>query len=213
MYCEFRGQASKMSRYKMLILDDNEDLLRALQVTIQKYEVLTATTLDEAADLARAVDVSFLVADIRLREGKSGHHIFELLFSRGKVVPGIVITAFEIGHDTRSELLYIGVSKVVKKAGSGLGREIGAAADAILADHRKRLAQLTTKVENLEIGNAVLSHHGEKKSIKDWLECIFAGNCSLAEENALKDLMVQACNRTSRPDGDSGYRFPEFGDA
>lgn len=197
----------------MLILDDNEDLLRALRVTIQKYEVLTATTLDEAADLARAVDVSFLVADIRLREGKSGHHIFELLFSRGKVVPGIVITAFEIGQDTRSELLYIGVSKVVKKGGFGLGREIGAAADAILADHRKRMAQLTTKVENLEIGNAALPHHGEKKSIKDWLEYIFAGNCSLAEENELKDLMVQACNRASRPDADSGYRFPEFGDA
>lgn len=66
-----------MSRRKMLILDDNEDLLKALRVTITKYEVLTATTLDKAVALAQEGDVSFIVADIRLRDGKNGHHVFE----------------------------------------------------------------------------------------------------------------------------------------
>lgn len=124
-----------------------------------------------------------------------------------------MITAFEIYQDVRDELRYVGVSEVVRKGGFGLGRKIGDAADTILADHRKRLAQLAAKVENLEIGNTVLSHRRKKKSIGDWLDYIFTGNCSLAEENVLKDLIVQACNRTARQDGGRDYPFPELGDA
>lgn len=201
-----------MNRRKMLILDDNEDLLKALRVTIPKYEVLTVVTLGEAVDLAQAENVSFIVADIRLREGKNGHHVFERLFSKGKIVPGIVITAFEIDQDTRDELRYIGVSEVVKKDGFGLGRKIGDAADAILADRQKRLVQLTAKVENLEMGNSVISHRGEKKRIADWLDYIFAEDRPLGEENKLVDLMAQACNRAARLD-DRDYPFPEIGDA
>ena len=37
-----------MSRLKMLILDDCEALLRKLEVAITKYEVIRATTLEEA---------------------------------------------------------------------------------------------------------------------------------------------------------------------
>lgn len=201
-----------MNRLKMLILDDCVDLLGKLQVNITKYDVLPATTLDEATTLAQSEDVSFIVADIRLRNVNNGYHVFERLFSRGKQVPGIVITAYETDQTTKKELEHIGVARIVTKHGTRLAADIEDAADSILADRRKRLAQLSAKVDNLGIGNAVVRHDGDSKTIQDWLEYIFAGHCSTSKEAVLKNLLVQTCNRINRPDDGRNYPFPEIGD-
>ena len=196
-----------MNKPKMLILDDCKRLLRKLQVAITKYEVIPATTLDEATKLMDTKDVSFIVADILLKDGKNGHHLFEELFSRGRLVPGVVMTAIVMNQSVRTELSYIGVTEVIPKGMGDLDVKIEGIADRILTDERKQLAQLANKVKNLELWDAPC---GERGSVKDVLNHILDGNCSDEERKSILDEIVRKCNRTSRLD-DRDYPFPEIG--
>ena len=196
-----------MNKPKMLILDDCERLLRKLQVAITKYEVISATTIEEAVRVIETNDVSFIVADIRLKDGKIGHRLFEQLFSRGKLVPGVVMTAFVVRQSVRNELLHIGVTEVIHKEGVDLEVAIEDTASKILTDEKKQLVQLTNKVSKLGLWDAPC---GGKDSIKDALNYLWDGNCSIEERDSMLDEMIQACNRTSRLDNNV-YPFPDIG--
>ena len=196
-----------MSRLKMLILDDCEALLRKLEVAITKYEVIRATTLEEAMRVIEMKDISFIVADIRLRDGENGHHLFEQLFSKGKLIPGIVMTAFVVNQSVRNELSYIGVTEVIQKEGIGLDDAIEDAAERILTDDRKQLVQLTNKVAGFGLWDALAGNGG---SIKDALNYVWDGDCSAEKRNSILDAIIQKCNKASRLD-DSDYPFPEIG--
>ena len=192
----------------MLILDDCEALLRKLEVAITKYEVIRATTLEEAMGVIETKDISFIVADIRLRDGENGHHLFEQLFSKGKLVPGIVMSAFVVSQSVRNELSYIGVTKVIQKEGIGLDDAIEDAAEKILTDSRKQLIQLTNKVTKFGLWDTLLA--GNDGSIKDALNYVWDGGCSAEERIGILDAIIQKCNKASRLD-DRDYPFPEIG--
>ena len=197
-----------MSRLKMLILDDCEALLRKLEVAITKYEVIRATTIEGAMGVIETKDISFIVADIRLRDGENGHRLFEQLFSKGKLVPGIVMSAFVVSQSVRNELSYIGVTEVIQKEGIGLDDAIENAAEKILTDGRKQLTQLTNKVTKFGLWDALLARNGG--SIKDALNYVWDGDCSAEERIGILDAIIQECNKTSRLD-DRDYPFPEIG--
>ncbi len=61
-----------MIKKKILILDDNENLLYSLKVNISKFDVITASTLPEAMKKLHDNEISFIVADIKLKKGKNG---------------------------------------------------------------------------------------------------------------------------------------------
>lgn len=200
-----------MNKRKMLILDDNVSLLNKLQINIRRYDVVPAATLDEAMQLLTKEDVSFIVADIRLNFAQRGYHIFDQLFSKGKSVPGIVFTAFEIGATMRNELDEIGVLKTVKKVGKNLASQIEDAADAILDDHEQRLSPVTAKIKRLGLEDQILEYADPPKKIKDWLACIFANKYSIGKEKILKDLLIRQCNVHLLPEGSRPSPFPQLG--
>ena len=137
-----------MNKRKMLILDDCASLLSKLRINIRRYDVVPAVTLDQAMELLSKEDISFIVADIKLESGKSGYHIFRQLFSKGKLVPGIVFTAFVVDSKTKDDLEEIGISEIIEKTAVGgkLSSRIENAADIILANHEQRLSMLTAKI-------------------------------------------------------------------
>ena len=201
-----------MNRRKMLILDDCSSLLEKLRLNIRRYDVVPAATLDQAMELLSKEDISFIVADIKLESGKKGYHVFKQLFSKGKLVPGIVFTAFVVDGKTKDELADMGIPETIEKTGvmGKLSSRIESAADAILASHKQRLSLLTAKISSLGLGDRVIAHGGQERTIENWLDRIFAGKYSIEEENVLRDLMVQECNRHLAPDGQP-HNFPPLG--
>ena len=203
-----------MNKRKMLILDDCASLLSKLRINIRRYDVVPAVTLDQAMELLSKEDISFIVADIKLESGKSGYHIFRQLFSKGKLVPGIVFTAFVVDSKTKDDLEEIGISEIIEKTAVGgkLSSRIENAADIILANHEQRLSMLTAKIGSLGLEDRVLTHGGQQEKIEYWLACIFAGKYSIEEEKVLKDLMVKECNSHLSPEGNRPHKFPQLGD-
>ena len=104
-----------MNRRKMLILDDCASLLEKLRINIRRYDVVSAATLDQAMGLLSKEDISFIVADIKLESGKKGYHVFKQLFSKGKLVPGIVFTAFVVDSKTKDDLTDMGIPEIIEK--------------------------------------------------------------------------------------------------
>lgn len=189
-----------MNKPRMLILEDCSMMLQNLQIAITKYEVVPAQTIDEALNLLKTKNISFIVTDIRLRGPDRGYQLFRRLFSNGKLIPGIVMTAYEVTPAIRKELREdIGVTEVMQKDSVvDVSAAIEDRADEILTNKNKQLIQLTNMVNGCGIMNAPLD--GGRGSIKDGLNDISAGKCSVEEENATIDAIMQACNRLNHPD-------------
>ena len=189
-----------MSKPKMLILEDCDMMLQNLQIAITRYEVVPAQTIDEALGLLETKNISFIVTDIRLKERDRGYHLFRRLFSNGKLIPGIVMTAYEVTPAMQKELTDdIGVTVVLQKDSVvDISAAIEDRADEILTDKHKQLIQLTNKVNGCGVMDAPLESYSG--SIRDGLNDIFDGKCSAEEENARINTIMQICNRLNHPD-------------
>lgn len=197
----------------MLILDDCASLLTKLRINIRKYDVVPATTLDEAIESLRKRAISFIVADIKLGQGKIGYEIFNYLFSTGTYAPGIVFTGYVVQSETKEKLRMMGISVIIEKGAKGrLSSLIEDAATRILASHEERLSVLTAKTRNLGLGKWMIDYGTEKRTIDDWLTDMNAGKYSLDKEKMLIDLMVQACSRYMSGDAGQPSPFPHLGE-
>lgn len=184
----------------MLILEDCDMMLQNLQIAITRYEVVPAQTIDEALGLLETKNISLIVTDIRLKGRDRGYQLFRRLFSNGKLIPGIVMTAYEVTPAMRKELTEdIGVTEVMQKDSVvDISAAIEDRADEILTDKRQQLIQLTNMVNGCGIMDAPLESYSS--SIRDGLNDIFDGKCSAEEENARINTIMQVCNRLSHPD-------------
>jgi len=198
---------------KILIMDDNEDLLRQLETTITKFEVVTTKTVEEAVQILESQDISFFVVDLDLGYEKTGEIAYDLIFSKGKSIPAIVLSGKEITDKMREYLLEMGFSSILtkehpEKRVSDLVEE---EAQRILDDCAERIKQVRKNVERLRIGGKPLSYNGQFKSIDDWIKSI--ANCNhtaddMKEEMKLKTLIINVC-RAMRKRIDE-YEFDEM---
>ena len=188
-----------MDKLKMLILEDCEIMLQNLKIAITKYDVIPAQTLDESIKLIETKNISFIVTDIKLKEVDKGYQLFERLFSNGKLIPGIVMTAFVVTPNMRKELFRIGVTRVIQKNDFvDISDVIENIADEILTDKNKQLIQLTNKVKGFELLDKPFDHG--KGSIRDCLNGVSNEEYSNKEEKEIIDHIMQRCNRAGRPD-------------
>ena len=85
---------------KILIVDDTPAVLEALSLLLEihGYEVLTATSPEEALSLANQVRVSLVIQDMNFTvdttSGEEGKHLFHQLRTLNADLPIILITAW-----------------------------------------------------------------------------------------------------------------------
>ena len=79
----------------VLVVDDDPNLVESLQdmLTGRGFQVIVATTGEEAVERALAVDVDVLVLDLRL-PAFSGLEVYLNLKSHGRAVPTVIITGY-----------------------------------------------------------------------------------------------------------------------
>ena len=198
---------------KILIMDDKEALLHQLQTTITKFEVLTTKTIEEAVQILETKDVSFFVVDLDLGTEKTGEVAYDLIFSKGKSIPAIVLTGNEISPDMQKYLIGMGFSEIISKNDPTVTRisdAVEAAAIRILEDCAARILQVRKKVIRLEIGGNPLMYNKKFKSIIEWIESI--ANCNhiadnMSEEKEISQLIIDLCNVMKRRSNE--YLFPQ----
>ncbi len=91
------GQGNRQGKPMVLVIDDENAVLRALRMVIEmwNYEVVTATGEDEAIDalVREGRPPALILADYRLRAGRTGaeavDHIRQLF---GRAIPSVIIT-------------------------------------------------------------------------------------------------------------------------
>ena len=83
------------TKEKILVLDDEPHILDLIQMRLesQGYEVMTATTGDEALAKARTTVVDMAVMDLMLGAGPDGIQVMEQLLLINPHVPVIILTA------------------------------------------------------------------------------------------------------------------------
>lgn len=196
---------------KILILDNEESLLAKLRINIKKFDVIPATTLDGALSKLVAGGISFIAADIRLNHGERGYEVFDRLFYKGKSVPGIVITAYELSDGEEEYLQKIGVEKLAKVGEKGLlSTRIENAAELILNDRASRLKLVTQKIDEHNLRSSNMTFNDVTKKIQEFIDEVFEGNHSVEEEDAIKDEMVKVCNALIKRESENDYGFPQI---
>lgn len=83
------------TKEKILVLDDEPHILDLIQMRLesQGYEVMTATTGDEALAKARSTVVDMAILDLMLGAGPDGIQVMEQLLLINPHVPVIILTA------------------------------------------------------------------------------------------------------------------------
>jgi len=198
----------------MLIVEDDPSLLRILKMSITKFEVVGTTTVQIAIKELLKGEIDFIVADIKLAKGMKGYDVFRKLFFKGKSVPGIVFTAYEVSKKTRDILDEIGIEEIVPKTGKRekLYIRLESAALKILKDRKKRFYPITKQIKSLRLENESLSYNGTTKMLKEWLRDVFKKKFTYDEENKLKDRMAGVCNRRMVPEDGRPHNFPQMGE-
>lgn len=202
-----------VKKKKMLILDNDIPLLKKLKINIKKYEVVTTTDVSKAVNLVlHDDDISFIVADIKLKHGKKGYRAFSQLFSKGKSVPGMVMTAFALASRDKQYLEKMGIDTVIEKTGprDPLSSRLEKKADQILRDRKKRFYPVTKKIQEYHLQGHLLKYKGRSLTIEKWIKEIMNGKHSTKKEEELKSLMVNTCNNRLNRDRDDDYGFPQM---
>lgn len=98
---------------KILIVDDDSDLLDALEFILQRsmFNVQKANSGQSALDLALSVEFDLIVSDLNM-SGMSGFDLTRKLRESGIKIPVILMTGSMI---SREEALSKGVDELVKK--------------------------------------------------------------------------------------------------
>jgi len=202
-----------MIKKKILILDDNETLLYSLKVNISKFDVITASTLPEAMKKLQDNEISFIVADIKLKKGKNGQEIFNKLFKTGKSIPGIVFSAYALTEKVIADLANYGIIGIIEKGGSStkLYQRIQTDVEKLLKDPKKRFFAVHQKLRDLGLLQRKISCGKVKTTIEKKLKKIYNRKYTINEENKIKDKMVQICNIDLIPEGSRPHRFRQLG--
>ena len=199
---------------KILIMDDKDSLLRQLQTTITKFEVLTTKTVEDAATILKTEDVSFFVVDLDLGYERTGETAYDLIFSQGKSIPAIVLTGNEVSPEMKKYLLDMGFSAIIGKNDPAVTRISDAVEEAalrILEDCAERILQVRKNVERLQIEGKPLLYNSQFKSTMEWINSI--ANCNhvannMKEEKEISQLIIRMCNAIERRNRD--YVFPTY---
>jgi len=218
-----------MIKKKILILDDYETLLYELKTNISKFEVITATTIAQALKKLQDNEISFIVADVRLKKGKKGQAIFDKLFKKGQSIPGIVFSAYVLNEETKKDLEDYGIIDYIEKGGSEtkLSKRLEQVAEKLLKDPKMRFFAVAKKLRELNLLQRKISCVKVKKTkekkvkktkekdvkitLEKKLKKIYKGKYTIDEENKIKEKMIQICNKHLRPEGSRPYPFPEVG--
>ncbi|AJM93044.1 hypothetical protein [Nitrosopumilus piranensis] len=196
---------------KMLIIDNDTSLLTKLKINIKDFDVEITTTIDESIEIIENGGFSFIVADIKLDKGKLGYHVFDKLFFKGRYVPGIVITAYELTDGQEEELKKIGVEKLEKIGAKGtLSSRIQSHANEILADRQKKYAGIFNKISEYELENSNALHDGQTKTISSWMKIVLDGMLSIEDEEKIIDSVTKVCNVLIKRDDSKDYDFPQI---
>jgi len=103
-----------VKRYGLLIVDDENDILRALSLTFaEEYNVFTATSGAQALEILEKEEIALIIADQRMPE-MSGIDFLEVLRSylRFSDLPVVLLTGYD--YDT-ARVERLGVKHVFVK--------------------------------------------------------------------------------------------------
>jgi len=203
----------KEEKKKILILDDNKLLLFELQVNISKFDVITAETIEEAMRKLQKNDITFIVADIRLKKGKKGQEIFNKLFKKGKSIPGIVFSAYALTESVIEELTDYGIIHFIEKTGDKkrLSQRIESEAIKLLNDPKMRFFAVSQKINQLGLLDTKIGRGTGKVTLKKKLDQIYRRKYNIAEENKIKEEMIKICNHYLLPERGRPNPFPQIG--
>lgn len=180
---------------KILVLDDNEKLLRRVKENITKFEVIPVSTIEEAIEKLKSENISFIAVDYDLGGNKTGDILYELLFQSGKSIPAMVFSGKDLSEGTKKFLDEKGFSKIISKADveDSPSKLLEKSAEQILKDCRARIYQIQKKVKIIGNGGNPLKIGDEVKTIGEWIESVAGCNHSEGEEEQIKALIVQNC--------------------
>src|SRR5262245_37186575 len=91
-----RMPAAEEQRGKVLVLEDDEGVARLVRFRLKRlgYEVVLATTPDEALHFIGQRDVDLVVLDYQLRGNVSGLDFYRQSQTLGYDIPAILVTGF-----------------------------------------------------------------------------------------------------------------------
>jgi DNA-binding response OmpR family regulator len=104
--------ARPKTKYRLLVVDDDERILRFLRVKLMSegYEVITAMTGQGALTMLEAHEPDVMVLDIRM-PGKNGLEVLKEL-KKGAAIPVIVISARD---ESVEEAMRLGARSFLRK--------------------------------------------------------------------------------------------------
>ncbi|MET1124993.1 MAG: response regulator [Archaeoglobaceae archaeon] len=97
---------------KILVVDDDEDILNIMRILLADFEVYTAKNADEALKLCESLEFDIAIVDFLL-PGKNGAELTRELLSLNPKLKVIGITAY--AKMKESELISAGALKVLPK--------------------------------------------------------------------------------------------------
>lgn len=94
------GQAARYKGAKLLVVDDNPDLLRLIDLRLKPFEfdLKLANSAEEALSILEHFSCDLLLTDLKM-PGMSGIELFQTVHSKNPLTPVIILTA----HGTISE--------------------------------------------------------------------------------------------------------------
>jgi len=203
----------KEEKKKILVLDDNKALLFELKENISKFDVIPAETIEEAMRKFLKNDISFIVADVRLKKGKKGQEVFNKLFKKGRSIPGIVFSAYALTESVIEDLSDYGILAFIEKTGNRkrLSQRIQREATKLLNDPKMRFFAVAQKIKEFGLLNTKMGKMMGQITLKKKLDQIYKRKYTIAEENEIKDEMVKIINHYLIPEGNRPHTFPQIG--
>ena len=209
---------------KILILDDEESFAKNLKINLESYdskffsehsldmtslEVLIADNSDVAFEIInKNQDIELLILDIQLRGAEEGHETYQRIFSSGRAIPAIVVSAFTKSPEKQNQVYSMGVSKIIDKfEPEDLPKEVAIAICEVLRHSNNRIIQLRVFIEKLQIYDNVIVIDGNSKAISEWIKKIITENLSSDEENKIKQAITDECICLFKLEEDHGKGF------
>jgi len=193
---------------KILLLDDNKSLREAIADNIKSYKVIPVSDKNEGIDTIDKQQIDFIAVDWDLGGNETGDMLYDMLFSHGKSIPGILFTSKDLSKKSINYLKSRGFSKIVDKIDpeeEAVSDLIEKAANDILADCRARAFHVRQKVLGTGNGNMVLKFQEVGKTIAEWIEEM--ENCKIREEDEphLRELIIEHCLAFRKRQDDYGF--------
>jgi DNA-binding NtrC family response regulator len=148
-----------MSVYQLLIIDDEEDILRALTRLLHdpEYRIQCAPTAEQALAIAQNVSLDLIISDYRLGPGMNGLEVLAEITKAQPEVVCILLTGYADVQVAMDAINTIGLYKFMLKPWDN---------NDLLITVRRALEQLTLIRENRRL----LTELKNRETILDQLE-------------------------------------------